>query len=358
LPTFADFSFTILLVLATQLSGFGIAGIARRFVVWPASMIWPYNLVTATTLNTFHAEDDQNTGGMTRFRFFLITMAGAFAWYFLPGFLFTCLSYFSYMCWIFPKNRVVNQLFGVSTGLGMGVINFDWAQITWIGSPLAAPWWAEVNVTIGFLLFYWIIVPILYYTNVWNFAYLPISVIQAADRFGQSYDIFQVLTPDADLNVTAYHEYSPVYLSATFAMTFMLAFALSTAILVHTALHYGPRIWKAIRNVKVEEDDIHLKLMRQYPEVPDWWFAVLLLFTFVLGIIGLEVWNTGFPIWGYILGIIVPFLYFVPAAFLYAITTQNVSDRATALISGIDQPSGSAHSGLPVPWKADPSDGE
>lgn len=45
-------------------------------------------------------------------------------------------------------------------------MTFDWSQIAWIGSPLMIPWWAEVHVFAGFVLFYWIMVPILYYTNV------------------------------------------------------------------------------------------------------------------------------------------------------------------------------------------------
>jgi len=53
-------------------------------------------------------------------------------------------------------------------------------------------------------------------------------------------------------------------------MTFTLAFALTTAAVVHTVLHQGPRIYKTLRFGKAEEDDIHMKLMRQYPEVPDW----------------------------------------------------------------------------------------
>jgi hypothetical protein len=66
------------------MGGFGIAGISRRLLVWPASMIWPYNLIITTNLNTFHAEDE-GTGGMTRFKFFMIALAGAFAYYFFPG---------------------------------------------------------------------------------------------------------------------------------------------------------------------------------------------------------------------------------------------------------------------------------
>jgi len=82
------------------------------------------------------------------------------------GFFFTALSYFSWVCWIAPTNSTVNQLFGVSTGLGMSLLTFDWTQITWTGSPLITPWWAQVNIGIGFFLFCWIIVPLLYYNNV------------------------------------------------------------------------------------------------------------------------------------------------------------------------------------------------
>lgn len=70
------------------------------------------------------------------------------------------------MCWILPDNIPVNQLFGVDSGLGMTIVTFDWTQISWIGSPLMYPWWAEVHIFFGFVLFFWIITPILYYTNV------------------------------------------------------------------------------------------------------------------------------------------------------------------------------------------------
>lgn len=89
--------FSLTLVLATQLTGFGLAGLCRRFLVWPASMIWPQNLVACTLLNTLHAEDEDDgigmyggmpgsgTKGMTRLRFFLITMSASFFFFLLPG---------------------------------------------------------------------------------------------------------------------------------------------------------------------------------------------------------------------------------------------------------------------------------
>jgi hypothetical protein len=63
------------------------------------------------------------------------------------------------------EHKVVNQLFGTMMGLGMSAISFDWNQIAWIGSPLMVPWWAQVHTFIGFALFWWIILPIMYYNN-------------------------------------------------------------------------------------------------------------------------------------------------------------------------------------------------
>lgn len=52
------------------------------------------------------------------------------------------------------------------SGLGMGVLTFDWNQISYIGSPLMVPWWAEVHIFVGFVFFYWILCPLMYYNNV------------------------------------------------------------------------------------------------------------------------------------------------------------------------------------------------
>jgi len=95
--------FEILLILATMLTGFGLAGLCRGLLVKPASMIWPQNLVSSTFLNTLHAEDEDRSTGMSRYRFFIYVMTGTFLWTFLPGFLFVGLSFFSWMCWIAPS---------------------------------------------------------------------------------------------------------------------------------------------------------------------------------------------------------------------------------------------------------------
>lgn len=109
------------------------------------------------------------------------------------------------------------------------------------------------------------------------------------DRFGKPYNVSRVLNPDQTLNVTAYEEYSPLYLPAAYAITYLIAFVLSSAVLVHTGLYYGPTLVNGFKRIQIEKDDIHAKLMRSYPEVPDWWYLSVFVLFFALMIVAQEV---------------------------------------------------------------------
>ncbi|KAF9228480.1 OPT superfamily oligopeptide transporter [Gyrodon lividus] len=329
---YVDYWFSVLLVVATQLTGFGLAGLCRRFLVWPAGMVWPQNLVTCTLLNTLHAEDEEGPGGITRYRYFLLVMTGAFFFFFIPGYLFQALSVFSWICWIFPNNVPVNQLFGVGSGLGMSIITFDWSQIAWIGSPLMYPWWAEAHIFVGFVLFFWIITPVMYYTNTWDLAYFPLNDDNPYDRYGYYYNVTRVLDSANRFNLTAYNEYSPLYLPATYAMTYLLAFALSTCVLVHTALYHGRSLFNGMKKIRVEQDDIHAKLMRNYPEVPDWWYIVFFVGFFLMMVVVVEVWHTSVPVWALLLAVFLPALYVLPSGFIFAMTGQGITLNLLAQI--------------------------
>lgn len=136
----------LMLTISTQSLGYGIAGIMRKFLVYPAAMIWPGNLVSVTLMNAMYevneAPDPTVLGGrMPRYRWFAYITLGAFIYYFIPGFLAQFLSTFAFATWIAPNNPVINQLFGYSTGLSLIPITFDWTQISgFVGSPLIPPW--------------------------------------------------------------------------------------------------------------------------------------------------------------------------------------------------------------------------
>jgi hypothetical protein len=175
----------------------------------------------------------------------------------------------------------------------------------------------------------------------WNLAYFPINDDNAYDRFGQLYNVSRVLDSANTLNVTAYDEYSPLYLPATFAMTYLLGFALATCVLVHTALYHGRSLINGMKKIRMEPDDIHAKLMRNYPEVPDWWYFLFFVGFFLLMVVVVEVcegtailfvflifspqvWHTTVPVWALLLAVFLPVLYMLPSGFIYAMTGQGV----------------------------------
>lgn len=158
----------------------------------------------------------------------------------------------------------------------MSLITFDWLQITYIGSPLATPWWAEANIAAGFVFFFWFITPIFYYTNVWFAQYLPISSRGSFDNTGAAYDVSRILNDDSTINLEKYHAYSPLFLSTTFAISYGLSFASITATLMHTFLYFRKQIWTQSRKSMNEQPDIHARLMSVYRQVPEWWYASIL----------------------------------------------------------------------------------
>ena len=126
-------------------------------------MIWPGALVNSALFNTLHKNYGQREGRhMSRERFFLYVFVGSFLWYWVPGFFFTGLSVFNWVCWIAPQNQAVNALFGTQSGLGMSFWSFDWSMIAYVGSPLVTPWWTELNVVAALVIIMWGVVPAMY----------------------------------------------------------------------------------------------------------------------------------------------------------------------------------------------------
>ena len=154
--------FSIMAVLCCQLAGYGVAGLSSRWVVEPASIIWPGVLSNVALLSSLHSRANAIADGwkITRLQFFLWVCLGSFVWYWFPGLMATGLSYFTWICWIAPKNIAVNQVFGMVTGLGLFPLTFDWSMIAYNTNPLLSPHYAALNVFGGFAVFFWIITPV------------------------------------------------------------------------------------------------------------------------------------------------------------------------------------------------------
>ena len=105
-------------------------------------------------------------------------------------------------------------------------------------------------------------------------------------------------------------------------MSYLVEFALIPCIIIHTLLYHGQALLNGLKR-DVEADDIHAKLMRHYPEVPNWWYLTL-FFSFPLAVIAVKVWDTGIPVWSLFLSIVLPVIYLFPAGLIYGRTGLDV----------------------------------
>ena len=83
------------------------------------------------------------------------------------------------------------------------------------------------------------------------------------------------MTRRSTFNLESYKAYSPLFLSASFAVSYGLSFATIAATLTHAFLYHRKRAWVHARRSLSQHDDLHARLMSVYQEVPDWWYLTI-----------------------------------------------------------------------------------
>ncbi|KAI4338003.1 hypothetical protein L6164_016359 [Bauhinia variegata] len=259
-----------LVMLTTQVLGFGWAGMFRKFLVEPGEMWWPSNLVQVSLFTALHEKSKRPKGGTTRTQFFLLVLISGFAYYVLPGYLFFMLTSFSWVCWAAP-------------------------------SPLASPWFATANIAVGFFLVMYVMTPLAYWNNAYNAKNFPIY--------------------------STYSEIGPVHLSTFFAMTYGLGFATLSATIMHVLLFNGREIWNQSKRAfgGTKKMDIHTRLMKRYKSVPTWWFVIILVLNIALIIFACEYYKESLqlPWWGVLLACAISVGFTLPIGIISATTNQQ-----------------------------------
>lgn len=106
----AGFGFSILLALANQIFGLGMAGILRRLTVYPQQAVWPAVIPTLALnralINADSTREVINGWRMSRFKCFTIASIFFLIYYWIPNEFFIALRAFNWMTWIAPNNKV------------------------------------------------------------------------------------------------------------------------------------------------------------------------------------------------------------------------------------------------------------
>lgn len=150
------------------------------------------------------------------------------------------LTSLSWICWVFPTSVLAQQLGSGLQGLGIAAIGLDWATVSsYIGSPLASPWFATANVAVGFVFIVYIITPITYWSNLYNAKTFPIFSDGLFTSTGQEYNISDIINSNFNIDLERYERNGPLYLSTFFVMTYGIGFAALTATISHVIVFHG-----------------------------------------------------------------------------------------------------------------------
>ncbi|KAJ8551100.1 hypothetical protein K7X08_000470 [Anisodus acutangulus] len=331
-----SFGASWLLIITTQVLGYGWAGLLRKYVVEPAHMWWPNTLVQISLFRALHEkeEDDNeivngsgNKRPISRAKFFVIALVCSFSWYIFPGYIFQALSSISWVCWAYPNSVTAQQIGSGLNGLGVGAFTLDWATVaSFLFSPLICPFFAIANVFVGYALIMYVVIPISYWGfNVYNAKNFPLYSSDLFTAQGQEYNITRIVNNQFNIDLTEYKKQGRINLSLFFTLTYGFGFATIASTLTHVALFYGREIYQRYRASSEGKVDVHTRLMRRYKDIPSWWFYLLLLVTILVSL-ALTIFlknEVQMPYWGLLLAASLAFIFTLPISIITATTNQT-----------------------------------
>ncbi|PHH66174.1 hypothetical protein CDD81_237 [Ophiocordyceps australis] len=335
----------VMTLLSTQLLGYGCAGLARRFLVYPPMMIWPRALASIGLSKALFGEhggraEPINGWTLTRHRFFVLCFGAMFVWFWVPNYLFQALALFNWPTWFAPGSVVLAIVAGSSCGLGLNPLpTLDWTVASFF-DPIITPFFTIANFAAGMALAGFVVAPLLYFYNVFQSGYLPINSNKLYDNTGAFYRVHDILGPDLAINETAYRSYSIPWQSTTQVLNLYAYVGMYMAMVVHAALWFGRDIARGLkalwrRQPRAQQfNDVHNRLMQAYPECPHWWYLAILAGSFVLACLSVTLWPTGMPIWGIVMAAGFTILLQVPIGMLAAMTNIELPTSLLSMLVG------------------------
>ncbi|CAM1500425.1 Fc.00g095870.m01.CDS01 [Cosmosporella sp. VM-42] len=352
-PYASHFGYQILIALSTNFIGYGMAGICRRFLVYPSYCVWPASLVTIALNAAFHTDNNTPVEGpfgkiwrISRLKFFYLMFGAMFIWFWFPNFLWTSLSNFNWITWISPNHRELNTITGSNNGLGVNPFpTFDWNVLLWDSAdPLMVPFFSTFNRFIGVFISFWVVLGF-WYGNIYNTGYLPINSNRVYDHFGKLYNVTLAVNEQGLFDQDKYAAYSPPFLGAGNVICYMFFFGIYTSTLTYAALYHRHEIimgfkglFNSFRKNPKKEDlhdlDIHSRLMKAYPEVPEWWYMICLVCAIVFGISGIAGWETHTSPGVIFYGLALCVVFVIPVGIIKAMTGIEVTLNVLAEFIG------------------------
>ncbi|OZJ06873.1 hypothetical protein BZG36_00021, partial [Bifiguratus adelaidae] len=321
----------IFLLLSSQLLGYGFAGSLRSFLIYLRHTYFPTTFPSIVLYDSLHRG---NILTSKRLKVFWIVFCSIFVWEWFPEYMFPWLSGMSIFCLANQNSNVFTNIFGGASnneGLGLLSISLDWNYIGLVFSPMYLPLTTQLNMIIGIIGCY-IMFTTAYYSNLWNAKSFPflaqelfLNVPYSTFYNATPYDQTMILDANNQVNMTALQEYGLPWYATTNVLYILWGNLGTTAAVTHVLLYHGKSIWgtlKALRRGKNHQgvNDIHYQMMQIYKEVPFWWYAILFVITFGVGMGLIYAGQSHLPWWSFIIAIILSFILTVIMTLMFSTT--------------------------------------
>lgn len=329
----------ILLLLSSQLLGYGLAGVLRKSLVYPTKMVWPSILPLSSLIETLHRDKAEMR---KKFNFFWIIFGVVAVWELFPQYVMPVLTGISFFCLANRNSLVFTNIFGGANGnegLGLLALSFDWQYIT--TSSLFLPLITLTNSFIGFVICTAMYIG-LYYGNVWQamtFPFLSQSLFSPSSN-STSFAVYNqsaILDINNELNVGALEAAGIPFFATTNAAYLLTTNLGITATVMHIMLwnreavrqafaginfaklkNYRPnlRFWpklpahRGMKKLEEDRDDLdpHYRRMLAYNEVPVVWYIGILAVSIIVALFCIYNLNSTLPWWGFLIACILSFL--------------------------------------------------
>ncbi|KAM3419992.1 hypothetical protein BST61_g3304 [Cercospora zeina] len=332
----------ILSIISIGLFGYGLTGLFRPICVWNVEAVYWGTLPTVKTLQGLHWQEVKHSKPL---RWFWYSFAGMFLYEFLPAYIFPWLNSVSIPCLAAmhatgSKGETLTRFFGGATnneGLGLFSLSFDWQYITSFNTSL--PLKFQANFAAG-LFTCMIMMIVVWYADIWGAKSLPFMSTRLRSADGSKYPVSDVFKAGV-LDHKALAEKGLPRLAGTFAYSMLMANAAIGALIAHVFLFWGGDVKKAYKEARtgVGGDRHHQHMSKHYKECPWWWYAIVLVGSFILGAIVVTKENITLPFWAYVVSLLLGTVIAPMSTILYSrygngIATNNLSK----MLAGIALP--------------------
>ncbi|XP_048139095.1 oligopeptide transporter 1-like [Rhodamnia argentea] len=317
---------SILMVMTSQMMGYGFAGLFRRILVDNPYMWYPLIVPKVSFYRALHDKEPRARGRLSGFQILIACAVCVFAYTIVPTYFMQTIIAVSFVCWIWKDSVTAHQLGAGYNGLGLGSFAIEWESVTaWVGNPLILPRFTIVNTLIGFVLIMYVCIPVAYWMNLFDAKRFPIFAQKSYDYSGKMYNVERVFGKDLEFNEQAYNEYSKLYMSISYVFKLGFTFAALTGTLTYFLLFHGRESWQQLKQSMKSESqsgDIHNELMKKYEPIPRWWFYLIVVLMVGLGIVNCELFGKEFqlPTWAFLLSLAIPLILILPLGIIEATT--------------------------------------